>query len=363
MQFIILMIVMLISSVISGQESREPDNAFVIGVLVNSSNRQEVVFGATLAVREINRHGGIDGRKVELNVKTVEGPWGKGSEAIVDLVFKDRAVAIMSSLEGKNTHMAEQVIAKTQQVFISSWASESSLSKAFVPWYFSLVPTDDQQADAFLKELYDKQNLEKWVIVYEAGFDGTKACQSLLNAAESSNLMIHTFEYGASDSVSEIIRKVGAERPEALIFLGTHLPVTEVLGKLKEMQISITVAVNHLAMASPDFIDFNSGGKNQIRVFGSVPWPGSYSGGYLEAFQNEFHHKPGIVGAYSYDGVMILAKALGRSIRQGIPLQNAMSEIQYQGLTGDIEFDPSGRLKSNPELLPIGEGNGGAEVK
>ncbi len=70
------------------------------------------------------------------------------------MVFEDEVVAIMGSLDGRNAHLAEQVATKTRIAFLSSWATDMTLSQAFVPWYFRCIPNDQQQASSLIEEIY-----------------------------------------------------------------------------------------------------------------------------------------------------------------------------------------------------------------
>ena len=94
----------------------------------------------------------------------MEGPWGTGSKEAVSLIFDDEVTAIMGSHDGRNAHLVEQVTTKTRIVFLSAWASDPTLSQAFVPWYFSCVPNDMQQADVLIKTIYKKSNTKLAVI-------------------------------------------------------------------------------------------------------------------------------------------------------------------------------------------------------
>ena len=64
---------------------------------------------------------------------------------------------------------------------------------------------------------------------------------------------------------------------------------------------------------------------------------------------------PGPIAAYAYDGIMIMAEAFRQSENGEGSLLEAMSEINYQGITGTIQFDSQGRLKSTGKLLLIKE--------
>ncbi len=115
-----------------------------IGLLIPGPEALAAKHGAELAIREANEAGG--NQTYQLVVRSTDGPWGAGSKESVSMVFEDEVVAIMGSLDGRNAHLAEQVATKTRIVFLSSWATDMTLSKAFVPWYFRCLPNDHQQA-------------------------------------------------------------------------------------------------------------------------------------------------------------------------------------------------------------------------
>ncbi len=146
---------------IQSQEKIEEQEFIPLGLLVNNHNEQQAGFAARLAINKINDKGGINGKPLKLITRSVEGFWGAGSGEVVDLVFNEKVMAILGSIDGRNSHLAEQVIAKTQVLYISAWASDPSLSKAYVPWYFSIVPTDDQQTALLLDEVLCKKGISK----------------------------------------------------------------------------------------------------------------------------------------------------------------------------------------------------------
>ena len=133
-----------------------------------------------MAISIANEIEGLDERKFNLTVRSMEGPWGTGSKEVVNLVFKEKVWAILGSHDGRNAHLVEQVIAKTQIVFLSAWASDPTLSQAFVPWYFNCVPNDLQQADALIEEIYRKRKIAKIAIVSDRDYDSKLALESFL---------------------------------------------------------------------------------------------------------------------------------------------------------------------------------------
>ncbi|NQU79931.1 MAG: hypothetical protein HQ543_00240 [Bacteroidetes bacterium] len=122
-----------------------------IGLLIPDKEALAAKHSAELAIRKANSRGGYSGLPFQLVVRSTEGLWGNGSKDSVSLVFDDEVVAIMGSLDGRNAHLAEQVATKTRLIFLSSWATDMTLSKALVPWYFRCLPNDKQQAISLIQ--------------------------------------------------------------------------------------------------------------------------------------------------------------------------------------------------------------------
>lgn len=345
-------LVIFIFSDLKAQDIQKAKQKIAIGLLVNEENKEEAVFGASRAVKELNRLGGIQGKEVELIISSVEGSWGTGSAKIVDLVFNKNVVAVLGSLEGRNMHMAEQVIAKTQTLFVSAWASEPTLSKAYVPWFFSIVPTDDQQSSIIMEAVADITQSGQITVLYEAGYDGRQAMKSLNRIREEmQGVVLNAYECSTDKKKKpEIVGRALNENPDALVLLGSRLPFSDIQSHLNLHGNAIPVFANHKALATGDVMEWQSLPSENIFVPGFGPSATQILDSYQTDFQKIFHHSAGIAGAYAYDGVMVICKALEASAVKDVSLRQSFPDIQYQGLTGFIEFDERGRLKSVPKI-------------
>jgi ABC-type branched-subunit amino acid transport system substrate-binding protein len=106
----------------------------------------------------------------------------------VSLVFDDEVVAIMGSLDGRNAHLAEQVATKTKLIFLSAWATDMTLSKAFVPWYFRCLPNDRQQAISLIQEVYIKRKIKNVAIIGTDNNDSQIAVNTFIKIAKLMNV-------------------------------------------------------------------------------------------------------------------------------------------------------------------------------
>ncbi|MGB5752976.1 MAG: ABC transporter substrate-binding protein, partial [Thermoanaerobaculia bacterium] len=97
---------------------------------------------ANLAVEEANEAGGLHGLPVRLVPRWSENPWGTGVGQVARMVHEDQVWAILGSVDGSGTHLAEQVVAKARLALVSPVSTDESVNLAGVPWMFSLAPGD-----------------------------------------------------------------------------------------------------------------------------------------------------------------------------------------------------------------------------
>ena len=338
--------------VIHAQNEIDNESFVSIGLLVNEKNEAVSRCSAEIAIEEINKQGGINGRPVKLSVRLVEGSWGAGSREVVDLVFKDKVMAILGAIDGQDSHLAEQVIAKTQVLYISSWASDPSLSKAYVPWFFSLVPTDDQQAFTLLEELTVSNDFDDIFVVYDDSYDAQQAYKSLNNASKSfKNSRLSALSYKSLGS-TDLLTRIQHEPTDAIILIGSNLPVSKIRHQIENSTLNIPLYSHLSTQAALDFSQEETRMGNQWKPMFSPNVLRSDYVRYGKSFNSSCHQEPGAMSVFVYDGIMIISKALARAQHHSLSLHKSMLEIKYQGLTGSIEFDSLGR-RENIGKLPV----------
>ena len=152
-----------------------------IGLLLPDQSHSDIIPAAELAIEEANRAGGYLDRDFRLKVRTAEGFWGAGSKESVSLVYEDDVRAIIGYLDGRNGHLAEQVAAKSHLSYIETYATEATLSQAYVPWFMRVVPNDNQQSLALVKQML-REGGGKAVILSNGTYDCDHAVKSLTRA-------------------------------------------------------------------------------------------------------------------------------------------------------------------------------------
>lgn len=341
-----LCLMALSGQMMHAQNQFENESFISIGLLVNEKNEAVSRCSAEMAIEQINRKGGIDGRPLKLTVRIVKGSWGAGSKEVVDLVFKDKVEVIIGAIDGQDSHLAEQVIAKTQVVYLSSWASDPSLSKAYVPWFFSLVPTDEQQADLLLKDLRVQNDTETIAVVHDDSYDTEQALKSLKNVSkEFEACHISEIPYKSLKS-NDLLTRIEHDKPDAILVMGSTVPAPTIQHQLNRLKNEIPVYMHLSTQASLDLSQYESLISNHWRPLYSLDiLDGDYLH-YQKSYKSYCNQEPDLMAAFVFDGIMVISAALVKSQKQSSSLQKSMLEINYQGLTGIVEFDSLGRRKS-----------------
>ncbi|RLD29578.1 MAG: hypothetical protein DRI75_02810 [Bacteroidetes bacterium] len=357
--FIIIAICVLFVQDIYAQQNNSTTGKIVkIGLLISNNKSIAARNGAEMAIGIANKKEGSDGLYFQLIVRSMEGPWGTGSNEAVNLVFKEKVWAIMGSHDARNAHLVEQVISKTGVVFLSAWATDPTLSQAFIPWYFSCVPNDIQQAGALIEEIYNKRKIIEIATVSDEDYDSKLALQTLLKEikiagkAEPKQLF-----YDSSNTDFKIlfdeINKAGVN---SIILFGKPSASFSFIQQLRQKKLNLPVYGALSLLGESEFDDLELVYFDNITLVTSGNWFESKKLSFKNEFQEKYGKIPDAVAAYAFDGMNLIIEAVRNSGVNREKIQEAMSKMHYKGVTGSIQFDEKGNRMGPFGLIEIKNG-------
>jgi ABC-type branched-subunit amino acid transport system substrate-binding protein len=342
----------------SGKKHGESDKTVKIGLLISDNNSLSAVHGAEMAIRKANEQGGYRNKPFQLVVRSMEGPWGTGSNQAVSLIFEDNVCALMSSGDGRNGHLIEQVAAKTRIVYLSSWASDPTLAEAFVPWYFSCAPTDIQQADALIEEIYDKRKLTKIVAVSGNDYDSKLALENFVKQTklEGKTDPLQLFYDNNNKDFKSLIDQINNTDIRAIVMFGKPAASIKLINEFRKRKMIQPLFGSLSLLDENDISDQDMKSYENVVFVSSVNLSGSNGLSFREEFQKNYAKVPGAVAAYSFDGINLLIEAIKNAGTERREIQNYLSKIHYIGVTGSIQFDDKGKRIGIPGLMKIKNG-------
>jgi branched-chain amino acid transport system substrate-binding protein len=85
-------------------------------------------------------------------------------------------------------------------------------------------------------------------------------------------------------------------------------------------------------------------------------WAGLKSLAFREDYLKTYGKLPGVVAAYSYDGMSLLIEAIKKAGTDREKIQKTMTITQYDGVTGLIKFDDKGKRTGPVPLMKFKNG-------
>ncbi len=328
-----------------------------IGLLYSGSGFISSVQAAELAIRRANQEGEMNGRSFELVKRSTAGPWGVGSKQSVNLIFQDEVCAILGSVDARNAHLAEQVAVKAQIVFLSSRATDPTLSQAFVPWYFRCIPNDDQQANALLRVISMKKD-SRFVLIGDGGYDAGMAIEAAIRQTRKAGKPDpKVYTYDSADPDYGFVEQIHANGIRNLVLTGmvsSDLKLLEQLGMILEERVIFCTLPFIAGMDIEKLVKaFPEGTVLIYPPFNLTP------GG--PAFEKEFYEnydsRPDATAAYIYDGMTLLIEAIRNTGPEPEKIREFLVHADFQdGVTGSIRFDEMGNRTNAAGLMTIRNG-------
>lgn len=317
--------------------------------------------GAELAVFLANQSGGYQGTTFKLITRTSNGLWGAGAKEAVKFVYDDEVVAIITALDGENAHLAEQVATKSQVVQLATRATDETLSQAFVPWFFRIVPNDKQQAQALIDEIYRNQRLQKVILLYEDVYDYRIAAETFKRTVEKNGFEMEGMLTISSTGVPIVLSKM-SDDVEALVISGSFDSAGPFLDDIKTSYPEIKV-FGLLSMTADGKIGagFSLGCEGGIFVASRFCYTTSGQD-FKNSFTENYGHIPNPTSSYAFDGINLILEAIRKVGPDRIKIRDILKEMKYlYGVTGPIEFDEHGNrispvfmvrmIKGHPVIL------------
>jgi branched-chain amino acid transport system substrate-binding protein len=327
------------------QTPEDPSKTIKIGLLVQDNKSYAARQGAELAVLKANKSGGYHGKQFRLVTRSMEGAWGTGSEQTVDFIFQENVCAILGSHDGRNAHLVEQVCTKARIVFLSAWAGDPTLAQAFVPWYFSCVPNNLQQADAFIDEIYTKRKFTRVAAVSDKGYDSKLALNSFMKRTKIAGTTDPIqFSYDNPElDLKSILNQIKNAEIQAIVLFGSPSASSQFIKLMKQSEMRQTVVGTLLLNNEEELSPEKVRDLENILTISAVNWSGEKGHNFSEEYKKQYGKFPGAVAAYSYDATCMLIEAVRSTGTDREEIQKKLAKMHFEGVTGPIQFDEKGK--------------------
>lgn len=315
--------------------------------------------GAEMAVAEANKNGGFGGRPFELIVRSVDGPWGAGSKAIVNLAFEENAWAILASLDGRSTHLAEQIVVKGRVALVSAWATEATLTQINVPWFFRCLPDDRHQAKALVQEIFEVRRLKRVATATAGTYDARMAASAFSQTAAAAGYPLTLqLSYGAADrNRQDTLDAIEHDDIEGVVLFGPPSETADLVCQMRDRGMKQAL-FGSLSLTNDDFFTSAGPALEGATFVASGHWRTFAGQDFQQKYQKLYGRLPSARAAYAYDGMALIIEALQTAGLNRDKIRDALANIDYpHGVTGPIRFDARGNRIGPVHLMQTTNGH------
>jgi len=272
--------------------------------------------GAQLAEEQLNAQGGVMGRKVEVLFRDDQLKPAVGAQRTKELIENDKALFIVGGLAAHVQMAINEQTKKSKVLYISTSQSDEISAKpdtSPITFHEALNPTITSR----VMGTWIAQNLgKKWWIIY-ADYAWGKQNNAVLTetlAKQGGTLLGATPYPLGSAEFSAHLPKIQAAKPDVLVNvapgadnIALHKQVIS-FGMKKTMKMAQPLLwISYLKEGGPELYQ---------DVYGAINWYWELQDSiatakkFVDASMKKFNLPPGDYGAYSYSGVLEVARGV-----------------------------------------------------
>lgn len=305
-----------------------------IGFLIRDKNDVAAQRAAELAIEDVNARGGFNGQKFELVIRSCDGPWGITSKETVALIYEDQVPIVVAALDGRNAHLAEQVTAKSHVVMLSTLSSDPTLSRAYVPWYFRMVPDDKQQTEALVKQIYESDKATKVAMVALDTYDGEMSAKAFIERVKEKGYPTPATFIGLDEK--DVLAKIDNTSWDVVVLAGTSDYSAKIIQQANTQNIYTFINLFNFMKNYQPWLLTKIKYVN-MELVNQQAWE-SFDASYQQKFNS--HPSPSL--SYVYDGIIMATEAIKKFGPDSEVIRAGFKDLKHQGITGKIEFGKLG---------------------
>lgn len=331
-------------------EALKAEGDIVIGAAANWKYHQKLWQGIELALGEINRAGGVLGRKIRIIKGDDEGSLTTG-QAVAHRFAENKAMVAMLGHYNSYISVPTSIIYEYYGLLMMSYSTSPRLTRQGFTRVFRSSP-DDEIFGKELAEFSRRQGYRAVMIYHSRNEYGTglanafeKRCQAL-GIRVMDRLAYDSFGH-ARTFEKDLTYWKDNFKFDALFVAGVTPQAAEVVKAARDMGIDVPILGGD-GLDSPDLIRIAGAGAEGT-IVSSVfhpadPRPEAQI--FVTAFREKFGALPNHMSVMGYDGLKVIVYAIERA---GSPdperLAEALRSVRdYQGASGLFRYDEKGDL-------------------
>lgn len=305
---------------------------------------------AKMVVDEINKAGGVKGRKLELVVYDTSGDATKAVQLATKLIKDDKVAAIIGPSTTGET-MAVIAVAEREHVPLISCAAGSKITDPVKKWVFKTAQNDALAVGRIYEYLQKTKQTNVSILTVSDGFGASGREQLKSQAAKHGITIVSDDTYGPKDTdMTAQLTKIRGLHSQAIICWGTNPGPAVVAKNVRQLGIKTPLFMSH-GVSSKKFIELAGEAAEGIKLpSGKVVvadiLPGSDKQkkslmAFVRDYQKHYKAEGDHFGGHAWDAVMLIREAVDNGADTPAEIRDQLEKTRgFAGIGGNFTYSP-----------------------
>ncbi|MBV9379939.1 MAG: ABC transporter substrate-binding protein [Streptosporangiaceae bacterium] len=301
--------------------------------------------GVKLAVDQVNKAGGIDGRKIQLTLFDDQGDPTVGTE-LARKIASEGFTAMLGTAESSVT-LAMAPILQAEHIPNITSGQSTKLLKLGSPYLFLNGPTGLTYDSTLAKYLVQTKGYKKFALLTNNDSYGAGEDSAFTSSLKSLGITPVAAEVVPADqtNMTPQLNTIRSRNPQVL-FIGAEEAQSGLTVK-QARSLGMTAVIAEGAPAGTPLFLSTAGVANADGTIVSSPYLGNgvdaASKAFAAAYTAAYGTAPELHGAKAYDGAEVMISALKACHAcTGLALASAVRAVHRTGLLGTFAYDSQG---------------------
>lgn len=314
--------------------------------------------GAKLAVDEINKAGGVDGKQIEVTDKDNKSELSEASTVSTNLVTQAKVNTIIGPATSGGTGAAITNAAKASVPLITPSGTQDDLTKG-QDYLFRATFIDSFQGKILSKYVTDNLKAKKVVLYYDNSSDYAKGIAKAFQE-EYKGEIVATETFASKDTdFQAALTKFKGKDFDALVVPGYYTEAGKIVNQARGMGIDKPI-VGGDGFNSEEFISqATPAAATNVYYVSGYSTSGDMTAKakkFLEAYKAKYNEEPSMFSALAYDSVYMVAEA-SKGAKNSVDIKENLAKLKdFEGVTGSITMDKNHNPVKSALMIGLKDG-------
>ncbi|MFA7406065.1 MAG: ABC transporter substrate-binding protein [Pelobacteraceae bacterium] len=303
---------------------------------------------AKMVIDEINKAGGVKGRKLELVSYDTAGDATKAVQLATKLIKDDKVVAIIGPSTTGET-MAVIPVAEKEQIPLVSCSAGSKITDPVKKWVFKTAQNDSLAVGRIFEYLQKTKQTNVSILTVSDGFGASGREQLKSQASRYGITIVSDDTYGPKDTdMTAQLTKIRGSHSQAIICWGTNPGPAVIAKNARQLGIKTPLFMSH-GVSSKKFIELAGDAAEGIKLpSGKVVvadlLPGSDKQkkslmAFVKDYQRHYKAEGDHFGGHAWDAVMLIRNAIDNGAVTPAAIRDQLEKTRgFAGIGGSFNY-------------------------